>query len=304
MVSVATPSRKRRWAAVGAVGTLAAVLALASTTAGARQAKIDVLHIGSSGSLASEKDNKEKAALESLRDFIKEETGFTNDITKQKDWVELADKMTKGQLHIGVFQGYEFAWAKEKHPKLAALALAVNIQRYPVVYVVTKKDNKAKDFAGLAGQTLAIPATGQGYLRLYAERQAEKAGKKLETYFAKVTAPETVEDALEEVLGDKIQAAVVARSGLEAYKQRKPGRFKQLKPVAHSEPFPSTVVAYYGTVLDEATRQRFRRGLLDAHKKEKGQMMLTLFKLSGFEPVPADFEKVLTQTRKTYPHQP
>jgi ABC-type phosphate/phosphonate transport system substrate-binding protein len=304
MVSVASPFRKRRWAAVCTVGTLAAVLAVATTPSGARQAKIDVLHIGSSGSLASEKENKEKAALESLRDFIKEETGFTNDITKQKDWRELSDKMVKGQLHLGVFQGYEYAWAKEKHPKLAPLALAINIHRYPVAYVVTKKDNKAKDFAGLAGQTLSIPATGQGYLRLYAERQAEAAGKKLDTFFSKVTAPDNVEDAIEEVLAGKVQATVVDRAGLETYKQRKPGRFKLLKPVAHSEKFPPAVVAYYDTVLDEATRRRFKRGLLEAANKEKGQMMLTLFKLSGFQDIPEDFGKVLAQTRKTYPPKP
>src|SRR5262249_15627185 len=83
---------------------LAAALALPGSAARA-QKKIDVLHIGSSGSLSSDKDAQEKASLESLRDFIKEETGLNNDILKQKDWRELADKMAKGTLHVGVFQG-------------------------------------------------------------------------------------------------------------------------------------------------------------------------------------------------------
>ena len=42
---------------------------------------------------------------------------------------ELADKMTKGELQLGVFQGYEFAWAQEKQPQLKPLALAVNVYR-------------------------------------------------------------------------------------------------------------------------------------------------------------------------------
>ena len=301
MVSVASLFRKPHRAAICIACTLAAVLACADPTSGARQAKLDFLHIGSSGSLTSEKENKEKAALESLREFIKEETGFDNDITRQKDWRELTDKMTKGKLHLGVYQGYEFAWAKEKEPKLEPLAVAVNIYPYPVVYVATKKANKAKSFADLQGQTLGIPETGQGYLRLYAERQAEAAGKKLNTFFSKVVPYETVEDAIEAVLEGKATAAVIDRAGLETYKQRKPGRFKRLKSIAHSEPFPPAVVAYYDTVLDEATRQRFKKGLLGAADKEKGQMMLTLFKISRFENVPKDFDKVLAQTRKAYP---
>ena len=37
------------------------------------------------------------------------------------------------------------------------------------------------------------------------------------------------------------------------------------------------------------------------YSNHAGQTMLTLFKLTGFEPPPADFDKVLAETRKTYP---
>jgi len=53
--------------------------------------------------------------------------------------------------------------------------------------------------------------------------------------------------------------------------------------------------------VDEGTRERFRQGLLGAGQKDKGQTMLTLFRLTGFEAVPEDFGKVLAETRKTYP---
>src|ERR1700730_2616812 len=124
--------------------TLLVVPALAGR---ARQAKIDILRIGTSGRLSSEK--KEESALETLKAFIQEETGLTNEIVRLKDWRELTDKMVKGELHLGVYQGYEFAWAHEKHPQLKPLALAVNVYRYPVAYVVTQRDNPAKDVAGL-----------------------------------------------------------------------------------------------------------------------------------------------------------
>jgi hypothetical protein len=74
-----------------------------------------------------------------------------------------------------------------------------------------------------------------------------------------------------------------------------------LKEVAHSQPFPAALVAYYENIVDHGTLQRFHLGLLSAHNKEKGKTMLTLSKLTGFEKVPADFGKIIAQTRKNYP---
>jgi ABC-type phosphate/phosphonate transport system substrate-binding protein len=282
--------------------TLASLLAISGVTAPAQDKKIDVLHIGTSGKLtASDEGGKEKSGLDTLHSYIKDETGLENEIVRQKDWQELSGKMAKGELQLGVFPGYEFAWAQEKHGDLKPLALAINVYTYPTAYVVAKRDNAAKDFAGLKGQTLAVPDTGEGFLRLFVDRQSEVAGKKADEFFSKITTPDNVEDALDDVVDGKVQAIVVSRSSLEAYKRRKPGRFKQLKEVAHSEPFPPVVVAYYGSKLDEATLQRFKDGLLGASKKERGQTLLTMFHLTAFETPAEDFGKVLAETRKAYP---
>jgi ABC-type phosphate/phosphonate transport system substrate-binding protein len=295
----AGPSRRKTSFLVFA---LAVVLTVPWAAAAGKQGKVDVLRIGTSGILTAEKQTgKEKGALETLKGFIKEETGLDNTIERQKDWRELVDKMAKGQLQLGVFQGYEFAWAQEQHPELKPLALAVNIYRYPVAYVVARRDDAAKDFAGLQGQTLCLPDTGQHYLRLFVDHQSQADGKNLTTFFSKTTSEANAEDALDDVVDGKVQATVVDRATLEAYKRRKPGRFNQLKEVAHSQPFPPVIVAYYDKVLDEATLRRFREGLLNAGKKEKGRTMLTLFKLTGFDPVPEDLGKVLAETRKAYP---
>lgn len=53
--------------------------------------------------------------------------------------------------------------------------------------------------------------------------------------------------------------------------------------------------------MDDDTLRRFRDGLLNAKRKERGERLLTLFRLTGFEPVPKDFEQVLAATRTTYP---
>jgi ABC-type phosphate/phosphonate transport system substrate-binding protein len=279
-----------------------ALLGIPAILAHARPDKVDVLRIGTSGNLSQAKDAaKEKGNLATLQNFIKDETTFDNEIVRQKDWRELADKMAKGQLHVGVFQGYEFAWAKEQYPDLKPLALAVNLYRYPVVYVVTNRDNAAKDFAGLQGQSLALPDTSPPYLRLFVEKESKATGKELKDFFSKITSEQSVEDALDDVVDGKVQAVAVDRAALEAYKQRKPGRFAKLKEVAKSEPLPPVVIAYYDKVLDDATLKRFRVGLLGAAKKEKGKTILTLFHLTGFDAVPDDFDKVLTETRKAYP---
>lgn len=274
----------------------ALLLALADATSGER-----LLHIGSSGTLADgAPGTKEDAALKTLQSFIKDETGLANQITPQKNWRELARKLAKGELQLGVMQGYEFAWAQQEDSNLKPLALAVDVYPFPTVYVVERKSEGAGNFAGLKGKSLALPTTTPAYVKLYLERLCQGAGGRTSAFFAKTGTPDNVEDALDDVIDGKVDATVVDRAGLEGYKRRKPGRFNQLKPIAHSEPLPPPLVAYCPGQLDDAILQRFRDGLLNAHKKEKGEMMLTLFHLTRFEPVPPDFGKILAETRRHY----
>jgi ABC-type phosphate/phosphonate transport system substrate-binding protein len=269
--------------------------------ASGQKAKVSVLRIGTTGTLLEEAKGKEKAPLKSLRSFIKDETGLNNEIVRHKDWSVLADTMAKGKVQLGVFQGYEFAWAKAKRPGLKPLTIAVSVYRYPIAYVVTRKDNPAKKFADLKGQSLSIPATGQAYLNLFVEREAEARGKKLNEFFSKIDSAEDAGTALDDVVDGTVKATVADRAALESFKRRKPGRFRQLKEVAKSPPFPPGVVAYFGSNLAKSTLERFRKGMLNANRTERGETMLNLFGLSGFEDVPNDFERVLARTRKAYP---
>jgi len=290
----------RRW--VFATCAIGALLAALGPAAQGQKGKIDVLRIGASSTFNSSKSGiAEEAAFDTLKAFIKEETGFDNKIEREKDWTEVADKLAKGQLHIGAFEGVEYAWALEKYPALKPLALAVNVYRYPIAYVIVNKQNKAKDFKGLQGQTVALYAASPPHLRMFVDREAEKSGKKTDAFFSKVVTVDGVEDALDDVVDGVVQATVADRAALEAFKRRKPGRFEKLKEVLKSEPFPPPVVAYFDNMLDNQTTTKFREGLLGASKKEKGQMVLTLFRITGFELAPEDFGKVLADTRKNYP---
>ena len=267
----------------------------------AQEAKDRVLRIGSSGSLTASGNIKEEDALETLRSFLKEETGMENKIIKEKNWQEVADKLAKKELQIGVFQGFEFAWAQEKVPELKPLMLAVRVHREPKAFLMTQRDNKATDFAGLAGQTLSIPVSSVGFPRLFVEREALALGKKLDAFFSKITKPEESEDAIDDVVDGIVTATVIDQAGLEAFKGRKPGRFAKLKLVAQSIPFPSPVIAYKDKDLDAATLETFSAGLIKASQRERGKKMLNMFRLTEFKAVPSDFSKVVDETRKKYP---
>jgi ABC-type phosphate/phosphonate transport system substrate-binding protein len=268
----------------------------------AQPAKDKALRIGNTASLGAEAQVKDrKAVRKELQRFIREETGLHNEVIEQKDWRELGEALAKGRLDVGVLQGFEFAWAQAKYSTLRPLALAVNGQRYSAAYLMVPKDSKAADFAGLRGKSLAIPVPGQGLTRLFVERQCQAAEEKLDKFFSSVASPEFVEDALDDLVDDKYAAVAVDRAGLDAYRRRKPFRADRLKELLHSGPIPRAVVAYAEGGLDAATQQRFRQGLLDAGRKKSGETLLAMFKLTGFEPIPTDFDKVIAEVRKEYP---
>jgi ABC-type phosphate/phosphonate transport system substrate-binding protein len=283
---------------------LLAVLALmafgnAADSAGPR---IEVLRIGATGTLSGKPDSpKEKSGLQTLHSFISEETGFKNEIDGQLKWQELADNMAKGRYQLGVFQNHEFAWAQDRCAELKALAVGINSQRYPVACVVARRDNVAAGFDGLKGQSFAFPDACQPYVTLFVDRQCTAVGAKPDGFFKSVTNSNDAEDILDDVVDGKLTAAGVDATSLEAYKRRKPGRFNKLKEVARSQPFPPIVVAYCGSFLDEPSLAKFKKGLLDAQKKVKGEMLLTLARLTAFETVPDDFAQVLAKIRKDYP---
>src|SRR5262249_29476319 len=117
--------------------------------------KPSILHVGTTPGILADKSKEEEArSRDGLVRFIKSETDFDSEVVPLSGYRELAEQLDKGQLQIGVFAGFEFAWAKERYPELRPLALAINEFPNQYVHIVTRRDNPAKDFAGLQGQTL------------------------------------------------------------------------------------------------------------------------------------------------------
>jgi hypothetical protein len=64
------------------------------------------------------------------------------------------------------------------------------------------------------------------------------------------------------------------------------------------------IIAYSDKMVDRSAMKRVKNGLLSTKGKTKAETLLNLFKLTGFDDVPADFEQVMVQTRQVFPPPP
>ena len=123
----------------------------------------------------------------------------------------------------------------------------------------------------------------------------------MDRFFAQVIRPADLEDALDNVVDGTVQVTVVDAVALENYQHRKPGRFAKLKIVVDSEVFPAAVVAYHPGSLGEPALKRFREGMVGASQTRRGQQMLALCRMTGFEIIPTDYDQILSDIIKAYP---
>jgi ABC-type phosphate/phosphonate transport system substrate-binding protein len=233
--------------------------------------------------------------------LMQTQTGVSGELIKVGSAEKLGQQLADNQVELGVFHGFEFAWARQQHPGLQPLMIAVNQQHHLRALLVVRKESAAATWADLQGKRLALPKGTREHCRLFLERHCQELGCEAAHFFAEIATPANVEEALDKVVDDAVQAAVVDNISLERFQRRKPGRFARLKTLAESEVFPAAVVAYRPGAIDAELLQRFRTGMLNASDTALGRQLLTLWKLSGFEAVPADYETTLKAIAKAYP---
>ena len=236
-----------------------------------------------------------------FRSLLESSTGTTGQMTKGGDPCALAKKLKDRAVDLGVFHGVEFAWARQKCPGLRALIIAVNRHTMSHAHLVVRKDSKASSYSDLAGKPVALPGMSREHCRLFFERRCVKPGTDPEKFYSKVTKPSDPEEALDELVDGKVDATVVDLVALENYRKIKPGRARQLKDLLVSEGFPPAVLAYHHGKFDEDLARRFRAGLIAAKSTRKGRQMLELMRITGFEEVPAGYDRMLAAIVKAYP---
>jgi ABC-type phosphate/phosphonate transport system substrate-binding protein len=233
--------------------------------------------------------------------LMESQTGVTGQMVLARDADELRQKLEDEQVDFGVFHGFEYAWARPRHPKLRALVIAVNQHRHLKACLVVASESEVDGLAGLKGKTVAVPRFSREHCHLFLERHCRNQGACSQEFFADVCKPQDAEAALDQVADGTLDGAVVEQLALDAYRRNKPGWFPYLKIVQESEPFPATVVTYKEGTIDEATLRRFRDGLIRANQTRTGKSVLGMCRLSAFEEVPADYDHTLNNILKCYP---
>ena len=244
------------------------------------------------------------AMMKPFGSVMKAQTGVPGELVVGGDPFQLAKMLIDNEVQLGVFHGIEYGWVREKHPELQPLMIAVSKHQHVHCALIVRASSDAEEFADLEGGTLALPKGTREHTRLFLNKHCQACGHEQDTHFKKTTIPPTIEDALEDVVDGNVTAALVDEVGFEEYKRRKPTRCTQLRSLIRSEVFPSGAIVYHPGFLDEATLKRFRHGMLTADKSIMGKQMLMMWRLTGFEPVPKDYDETLKNIIKVYPPPP
>src|SRR5262245_36611724 len=266
------------------------------------QAQPDPLKIGLQSLLNEVPESTVSGVIRSFEDLVKQMTGLNGMAVQGGDAYTLARDLKEGKVHLGVFQGFDLAWVQDKEPKLKPLMVGVYYDPRLHAEVIVQRGYKGDTLAGLKGKELAIPQSTGGHCRLFLERLCTEELKATpKEFFSKIMRPEHAEAALDALCDDVIQCAIVDKVSLELYKKVKSGPFKRLRVLKESEVFPPAASVYYEGVLDAATLDRIKGGLLKANESTRAKEMMSSFKITSFEPVPADYAQMLAATGKLYP---
>jgi ABC-type phosphate/phosphonate transport system substrate-binding protein len=276
---------------------LVAVLALGLVAAAGREPM--AVEVALSASLfGGEKD--EDALLKKMQPFadsIKQRTQVQGHFRVLRGTAALAKAFQDRKIQMAVVPGHEYGWLRAQIPQITPVVVAVQEKVALRAYVVVPQGNAAQSVADLKGQPLALAPRTPPHARFYLE---QLAGQPLEQFFKEVPARST-DAALDAVVDKQATVTAVGETGLAAFKDNKPGRYNRLRTLAESPPFPATVFVYDPRGADPQVLAKFRDSLLGANQTVEGRQTLTLWQLTAFQAVPADYEKLVSDIVKAYP---
>jgi len=243
-----------------------------------------------------------KAMAVPFQQVVFEQTGIKGELFVVDTAEEMQQKLTNCEVQLGCFHGFEFAWMKLKQPTLEPLMLVSLNPLALQSVVVVSNESPARTIDDCRGNKLAIPYGTKEHSRLFLNRRCRKCGcQQLQEFFPTTQAPNSVEEALDNVVDNVVQVTVVDRAGLAMFERRKPGRFSKLRTIEQSDAFPPSVIVFSRGKLDDATLNKFKNGMATANKTVLGSHLMGLMKITGFTPVPANYDQQLTEIVKAYP---
>jgi len=238
-------------------------------------------------------------AGDSLQELMKARTGLNGKVTLDHEWSALVRNLNDGELELGVLQGHEYAWAKQKYPDLQALVCSIERPKEVMAYLLVRHDCKAANLTDLKGGKLVLATTLKDHARLFLEkRQGVEMGKES---FGTVAKTDTVHEAIHKVIAEEFDVTAADHASWNYFQKLYPGAAKNLKVIAKSEEFPSAVLVYKKGHVDEVALKKLRDGLVSAHETTKGARMMAMMRIEKFVDVPDSFEATVATCLKAYP---
>ncbi|MCU0706237.1 MAG: phosphate/phosphite/phosphonate ABC transporter substrate-binding protein [Fimbriiglobus sp.] len=275
------------------------ILFVATAATPAPAADPGELRIGMlSGMFRDQQPKVVQALAKPFRDLMTKNIGYTGDVEVMDDPLALCDKLRDNKVQLGVFHGFEFAWAQQRCDDLVPLIVTCPPGGCVQGLVVVHDDCPAKTLADLKGEVL-IPRGAKAHTLLFLEKHREGLAEDIAKPTTK--SDQTPEDVLNSVASGTAKAALVDFCALDGYKVLQPGAHKSLRVLARSEQFPPAVVCYRKGSLSDEQASRIRDGMANSAKTPTGKMLMTLWNLKGFEPPPKSYQGMLDDIVKVYP---
>jgi len=232
--------------------------------------------------------------------YVEELMGVKSVLSEGGDALELGRQLKDGEQHLGVFHGVEFAWAKQRYPKLEPLFIAVNVDPVLRAHLLVRKAGGFAGIDALKGKGLRTAARGREHCYLFLERRCTKPGVEPRKYFKITRAGETCEN-LDALAAGRTTAVLSDGVDWEGYQKTSPENAAKLTSLVSSEPLPCALVAHYGNALDQEMLTAFRVGMQKAHRNPKSKDMLGVMRITKFQDVPGNFNEQLVAAAKAYP---
>lgn len=276
---------------------VAAVLSLCPPARAADPAELKIGML--SGMFRDQQPKVIQALAKPFRDLMTRHVGYSGDVEVVDDPHTLCDRLKENKVQLGVFHGFEFAWAQQKCDDLLPIIVTQPPGGMVQGMVIVREDCPAKTLADLKNSTLYIPRGAKAHTLVFLDKIRD--GLPADTAKPSAKNDQTPEEVLNAVAAGTAPAALVDWAALEGYKVLNPGTAKGLRILVKSEEFPPAVVCYRkGTLTDDQVKQ-IREGMTASCKTPTGKMLMTLWNLKGFEAPPKNYQASLDDILKAYP---
>lgn len=243
-----------------------------------------------------------RVILQPFGTLMKEFTGLDGTMVLGGDALSLGKDLDEGKVDLAIFHGVEFAWAKQKYPRLKPLMCAITKYKHVQAHLVVRKEMDGVPMCELKGKSASLPLRSREHCRLFLDRACSENGTvPAKDFYSQVVASANPERALDDLCLGKVDVVVVDAVSLDNYQDIKPGCAARLKVYKTSELFPTGLIAYRDGTFDDDTVTQFRSGLVNGNKTERGREMMSIFRITAFENVPEDYDHNLSEIIKSYP---